>query len=449
MIPFLAAALLLPALLQGGVQKNQDPAWEPANDTTARLLITQDQINQRADSWLSKYKGIVTKSSIGKTREGRDIPIYKIDTRSAKNVEHKEAMLLAGIHPREQQPSRDLLRFMDELLAGYQRDERITDILDRQIIWVVPSFNVDGKLHDVTERDWRKNRSTNADGSRGVDLNRNFSIRWGGGRLFDKTWKTTTTTANNNIFEGTAPLSEPESKALANFFESRPNLVAFLDIHNPLREILFPPYATIADGQRMHKTAIQMQRAQQGEPYKVTKPLFGQEPPADERSGNSGLTYHHAYYLFGIHGFNFEISNPAKKTGLSGRYPSASDADKEYTTHVRGAWLEWLDSVHSYPLTRRGDARVNGSATTTSRPKSGSTFGWIPPTISGSAEWAVITSDDPRLQCISEIRRAPFQNPFTIRLSDGIRPGTRIDIKLTVWGQNRSRTVISIPLVTE
>jgi hypothetical protein len=177
--------------------------------------------------------------------------------------------------------------------------------------------------------------------------------------------------------------------------------------------------------------------------------LFGQEPPADERSGNSGLTYHHAYYLFGIHGFNFEISNPAKKTGVSGRYPSAPDADKEYTTHVRGAWLEWLDSVHTYPLTRRGDARVNGPATTTARPQSGTTFGWIPPAISGSADWAVITSDDPRLQCISEIRRAPFRNPFTIRLSDGIRPGTRIDIKLTVWGQNRSRTVITIPLVTE
>ena len=449
MKPFLIAALFLPAFLQGGSVQTQDPAWEPANDTTARLLITQDEINQRADSWLRKYKGIVTKSSIGKTREGRDIPIYKIDTHSPNNVEQKEIMLLAGIHPREQQPSRDLLRFMDELLGSYRKDDRITEMLDRQIIWVVPSFNVDGKLHDVSERDWRKNRSTNPDGSRGVDLNRNFSVRWGGGRLFDKTWNTTTTNAKNNIYEGPAPLSEPESKALASFFESRPNLVAFLDIHNPLREILFPPYATIADGQRMYKTAIQMQRAQQGEPYKVTKPLFGQEPPADERSGNSGLTYHHAYYLFGIHGFNFEISNPAKKTGVSGRYPSAPDADKEYTTHVRGAWLEWLDSVHTYPLTRRGDARVNGPATTTARPQSGTTFGWIPPEISGSADWAVITSDDPRLQCISEIRRAPFRNPFTIRLSDGIRPGTRIDIKLTVWGQNRSRTVITIPLVTE
>lgn len=449
MKPILIAALLLPALLQGGTSPNQDPNWEPVSDTNARILLTQAQIDQRADSWLRQYKGIVSKSSIGKTREGRDIAIYKIDTRSGKNPERKEVMLLAGIHPREQQPSRDLLRFMDELLASYQKDERITDILDRQIIWIVPSFNVDGKLHDVTERDWRKNRSQNPDGSRGVDLNRNFSVRWGGGRLFDKTWNTTTTNAKNNIYEGPAPLSEPETKALASFFESRPNLVAFLDIHNPLREILFPPYATIADGQRMHKTAIQMQRAQQGEPYKITKPLFGQEPPTDERSGNSGLTYHHAYYLFGIHGFNFEISNPAKKTGVSGRYPSAADADREYASNVRGAWLEWLDSTHSYPLTRRGDARATGMATTTARPTAGTTFGWIPPTIAGSAEWAVVTSDDPRLQCISEIRRAPFKNPFTLRLSDGIRPGTRIDIKLTVWGQNRSRTVITLPLVTE
>ncbi|MFN7829741.1 MAG: hypothetical protein ACK5NX_00915, partial [Armatimonadota bacterium] len=82
MKPFLIAALFLPVFLQGGSVQTQDPAWEPVSDSNARLLITQDQINQRADSWLRKYKGIVTKSSIGKTREGRDIPIYKIDTHS-------------------------------------------------------------------------------------------------------------------------------------------------------------------------------------------------------------------------------------------------------------------------------------------------------------------------------------------------------------------------------
>ena len=442
--PCFISGCLIYAALQGGVLPQ-----EPVNPAVARVMLTQSEIERRTNLWLTKYRRFVQKTTLGKTREGRPIHVFKIDTHSPKNREHKETVLLAGIHPREQQPSQNLIRFIDELLSRYGNDTQVTDTLDRQVLWVIPSFNVDGKIHDETERDWRKNRVPNDDGSFGVDLNRNFAVRWGGGRLFDTTWKTTTTVPSSNIYEGSSPLSEPETKALAGFFEAHPRIVAFLDIHSPLREILFPPYATLTDGERMLETAVAMQKAQQNGPYKITKAAFGSEPPEDERSGNSGLTYHHAYYLRGIFGFNFEISNPERTTGLSGRYPSIESADVEYEKNVRDAWLVWLNHAPTFPLMTLGNARARGEARTLKPARAGTVFGWLPPEILGDVEWAILTSDDPRIQCVSEIRRAPFKNPFTLRISVGVPTGSRLELRLTVWGTNKSRTVITVPLLVQ
>ncbi|MCP3919026.1 MAG: zinc carboxypeptidase [bacterium] len=58
---------------------------------------------------------------------------------------------------------------------------------------------------------WRKNRRPNADGSRGVDLNRNYPFEWG----HDNTGSSPSMTSET--YRGAGPASEPETAAMVNF----------------------------------------------------------------------------------------------------------------------------------------------------------------------------------------------------------------------------------------
>lgn len=63
------------------------------------------------------------------------------------------------------------------------------------------------------DRLWRKNRRRAIGSScTGVDLNRNFGYRWGG--------MGTSKDPCREIYAGSGPFSEPETKAIRNFFEA-------------------------------------------------------------------------------------------------------------------------------------------------------------------------------------------------------------------------------------
>jgi murein tripeptide amidase MpaA len=173
--------------------------------------------------------------------------VLRISDNAARDEpDEPEVLLMAGIHPREQQPQLCLVRLADELLAGYTKDARLTRLVNEREIWIIPVLNVDGKVYDMRQgngrdkgADWRKNRRPNADGSVGVDLNRNFGVRWGGNRARNEGWNGATNEPRTNIYEGPVPMSEPETRALADFIAARP-LRVFVDIHSPLRSLFFP-----------------------------------------------------------------------------------------------------------------------------------------------------------------------------------------------------------------
>ena len=56
-----------------------------------------------------------------------------------------------------------------------------------------------------------KNRRNNGDGTRGVDLNRNYAFQWG----FDDFGSSGFT--GSNVYRGTAPASEPEIALMQDF----------------------------------------------------------------------------------------------------------------------------------------------------------------------------------------------------------------------------------------
>ena len=412
--------------------------------------ITYPGLLQKITEWKTKYPGLVRETTLGTTLQGRPIPLLRIGAKDTTDKNDTEILLVCGVHPREQQAIWCLVKFLDDLLAGNGNDARLTKILQTRQIWIVPMLNPDGKVFDfqngngVTKgADWRKNRRKNAGGTMGVDLNRNFGVRWGGSRALDPTWQTKTTIPSADIYEGVAPFSEPESRALADFMANRPNLRTMMDIHGPLHEILYPAYTITPEWERFHRIAQTMQDLQKGEKYKITKAKPDMEPPQTPRGGDSGLTYTWAYYTQGIYGFNFEV-------GLPVRYPKPVDIAREYQTNVRDLWVYYLEAAGDLPPALPGSATCLPGEGVVSGPLiPGATVSWTPPAVVGSADYAVLISDSASVVVPSEYRLVPLGQPFTLQVAGDAKPGDVAKLRLFLWDKTRHVSVAHFSLTTQ
>ncbi|MEO7539454.1 MAG: M14 family zinc carboxypeptidase [Pyrinomonadaceae bacterium] len=91
--------------------------------------------------------------------------------------------LQAGIHARELVPPELATRFISYLLTNYGTNADATWLLDEHRIVVIPILNPDGRKIAETGQLKRKNMNNLTGGcttnSTGIDLNRNYSFRWG------------------------------------------------------------------------------------------------------------------------------------------------------------------------------------------------------------------------------------------------------------------------------
>lgn len=420
---------------------------------------TYAEMQATVAAWKRDYPRLVHETVLGKTAEGRPIPLLRLSDDAAPNAKEPGILIVAGIHPRESQPPQCLFWLADELLAGYGKNERFTKLLRTRQIYLIPMLNVDGKIYDETAtpgRDWRKNRrKPDATGTVGVDLNRNFPVRWGGFRDLDTTWRDRTTNPRGNIYEGTAPLSEPESLALANFvFDRRAELRLFVDFHSPLRKVLTPVYVFGKDAARYKTLTDGITARQTNKPYAVTKTIADADPKPGSRPGNTGLSYVYAYYVAGVYGMNIEIglyADPDAKESVDGdadllakHYPRAESVRAEYQANIRAPFLFLLDAAGDLPPSAPGTVRVTASTTDVAATP-GATLTWTP-TLSGAASCAVLTSDSPDILVQSETRRVPFKSGFTVAIAPNAKPRT-VFLRLAVWDDARRVSHCLVPLV--
>jgi murein tripeptide amidase MpaA len=195
---------------------------------------TYDEIQQylvnltNAFPAISKYVG-----SIGTTVEGRHIPAVSI-TGTATGTK-KNIFVSGGQHAREWIAPATTLYIITQLITLYQSDSTVKALLDSTQFYFVPLVNVDGYVFTWTgsnNRLWRKNRSLNHDGSRGVDLNRNWDDHWG--------TVGTSHTPRDDTYCGTAAFSEPESKAVSQYALKNAPIVGAIDYHSYSQLVLRP-----------------------------------------------------------------------------------------------------------------------------------------------------------------------------------------------------------------
>jgi hypothetical protein len=86
--------------------------------------------------------------SIGKSLEGRDLWLLTIRSPDTRDELAKPAMWVDGnTHANEVQGTEACLYVIDFALKNYGRLPRVTELLDRAVLYVLPVLNVDGRAH--------------------------------------------------------------------------------------------------------------------------------------------------------------------------------------------------------------------------------------------------------------------------------------------------------------
>ena len=159
---------------------------------------------------------------IGPSFEGRPIWALKIGHGPTK-------ILINGTqHAREWISTMVDMSIADRMVRNFATDPRVHDFVENSTLWVVPVMNPDGYQYTWgTDRYWRKNRR----GGYGVDLNRNWSVAWGGAG--------TSGNKRSDIYRGEYAFSEPETQALRNLAK-REHFALHVDFHAFSQLILYP-----------------------------------------------------------------------------------------------------------------------------------------------------------------------------------------------------------------
>lgn len=109
-----------------------------------------------------KYPKITELKSIGKSVEGKELWVLKISDNAKTDEVEPEFKYISSMHG-DEITGRELLQFLiKDLLEGYGKDKRLTDLINNTELYIMPSMNPDGS---------KKRQRANANG---FDLNRNF-----------------------------------------------------------------------------------------------------------------------------------------------------------------------------------------------------------------------------------------------------------------------------------
>ncbi|MEZ4985294.1 MAG: M14 family zinc carboxypeptidase [Saprospiraceae bacterium] len=177
------------------------------------------------------------------TYEGRPLYWLRIsDNPDTDEASEPEVFYNALHHAREPNSLTQLIYFMWYVLENYETNPEVRFLLDNTELYIMPCINPDGYIHNENIAPngggmWRKNRSTNGDGTRGVDLNRNYGYEWG----YDDFGSSPNPASE--VYRGPSGFSEPETQAVRAFCNAHQFEVA-LNYHT-FGDLLIYPWGYI------------------------------------------------------------------------------------------------------------------------------------------------------------------------------------------------------------
>ena len=211
---------------------------------------TYDQMSQDIQELASRYSSLMKVNTIGTTLDGRNLYEVVVGNINAE----KHVLIHGGIHAREYMTPLLIMKQLEYGLAFYgtgsYEGRLLSDLFNKTAIHYVPMVNPDGitisqsgiggirseelrrTIEQCYQNDLAQGRTSAAmerylnywkANGRGVDLNQNFPADW--------EEVTSSDMPSYATYKGAAPLSEPESQALANLIQSR-NWTATISYHS-------------------------------------------------------------------------------------------------------------------------------------------------------------------------------------------------------------------------
>ncbi|MCW2991393.1 MAG: hypothetical protein JWM73_1987 [Solirubrobacterales bacterium] len=329
---------------------------------------------------VAKHPDIAQNISIGKTYMGRDMQGVELSANVGAKDDGKPVYFLMGVHHAREWPAAETaMEFIDLIASKYGQTDaegvRITDLLNRERIVVVPIINVDGFVssrgesaaqaqlgaipdpEDETGLNGtaepivlggamayrRKNcdafvpgAALDNDAARslpcyyqfGVDPNRNYGFDWGGpGASNDPT---------TQVYRGSGQWSEPETQAVWHFSQTHP-VTTLITMHTIAALVLRSP-GLHTHGLAPDETLLKELGDKMGKSTSYTSEYGWQ------LYDTTGTTEDWNYGAVGALGYTIEIG------------PSGGDFHGDYKTAVEDQWVgkkgtKLLGGMHDALLT--------------------------------------------------------------------------------------------------
>jgi murein tripeptide amidase MpaA len=236
--------------------------------------------------------------------------VIKIGTSNSRARKTKPAIFIdGGVHAREWVAISTALFVAYKLTTEYESDPQIAQLVDHYDWYILPVANPDGYEYTHTnDRMWRKTRSSASWGwCRGVDPNRNFDFHWNEVGASDNPC--------SEIYAGPRAFSEPETRAIAEFINSRRGQLKIYMALHCYSQLWLTPWGythklpdNYADMEKKAKVAVQALNKRHGTEYRFgssTHVLYAAAGGADDWAHNAGIPYTYTVELRdkGRHGF--------------------------------------------------------------------------------------------------------------------------------------------------
>jgi len=109
---------------------------------------TYEEVNQALVALNKAYPKLTKLELVGHSDEGREIWSITVNNPATGPGEDKPGVYVDGnIHGNEVQASEVCLYFLNYVLTQYGKLDRVTQTLDRSVIYCIPTVNVDGRYH--------------------------------------------------------------------------------------------------------------------------------------------------------------------------------------------------------------------------------------------------------------------------------------------------------------
>ena len=339
-----------------------------------------EELSALLRSVAEEYPNYVEVGSIGRSHEGREIPLVTLTNRGTGSAEDKPAYWIDGnIHSVELTASTACLYFLDWMLKGKDSDADIRRALDTRVFYICPRINPDGAEWAMADRPkyvrsstrrypfdeeplegliaedidgdgrilqmriadpngpWKKHpqqpqllvrrdpldapggdyyrvvpegRVENYDGvsiavtgsAQGLDLNRNFPSNW--------------RQEHEQFGAGPYPTSEPEVRAIVDFFVRHPNICGGTSLHT-FSGVLLRPFGHLPDDKMPAEDLWTYQKIGETGERLTGYPAISiwhdfQYYPGEFISGAFDWIYEH----LGMFMWTIEIWNPKKEAGI-------------------------------------------------------------------------------------------------------------------------------------